>query len=73
MYKRQADIISCMSEITQEQLQNAQEFVAGLVMDGHRQYLPLFARLERELALLQEQQALLERVAVVIDQKNQYD
>ena len=30
-------------------------------MDGHRQYLPLFARLERELALLQEQQALLER------------
>ena len=60
-----------MSEITQEQVQSALEFVARLVMDDHRQYLPLFSRLENELALLQEQQSLLERVAVVIDQKNQ--
>lgn len=51
-------------------LDEAYQFIAALISSGHHVYLPIFDRLDKELAKTEAQLTLIEKAQLIASQKN---
>ena len=55
--------------VTKKRLENALRIMAGIIAEGDYQYLPIFLRLEKELASCTENENAIERAKSISSQE----